>query len=307
MANHPCDHDSVLYFNVYVWPKLELEAESTCDGLLVTVTADDEPVGGASVSVRRLSDAQLIASGNTVEEDPKAESDSAREPGTILFTGFCDYRVDIKATMSGYTKSDIETIQLASCSECMVAPVSGDVDVLPPGQCEDYWDCGDPNYVFTHIYRCVDGFCEIIPCCGVVANYTCYGVEECRITERCEDNECVPIVTGEYLEPLVECTSSFDCADEEDCVDGDCIALVCDECRLPLNHTCQLYYLNGSLIRECCPGTTECPEGNSCVNYRFIPLGQPELSIPGDLVLQAAVGGLVLLSAVSAYWIFIKR
>lgn len=247
-------------------PQLKLELNSTCDGLIVAVTADDQPVEGAYATVRRVSDAILLAWGNTDVD------------GQIVFD-ICGDRVDVKATKTGYQKSDIETIQLIPCEEC--------------AGCTSNADC-PTNSV------CSAGSCIPIDCCGVIENHTCTPYEccsnqGCPAGQSCSNNTCVP-----QIPPVdIGCTEDDDCLQTEHCVDGECVPVPCG-CGSIENHSCSLY--------ECCTAE-DCAADQLCINNTCTSLQEPIEEEQPFQVFGAAAQSLVilLLLVVVAYWALRKK
>ena len=248
-------------------PQLKLELNTTCDGLIVTVTADGQPVEGAYVTVRRVSDAILLTWGDTDLD------------GQIVFD-LCGDRVDVKATKSGYQKSDTETMQLIACEEC--------------AGCTSNANCPSNSV-------CIAGSCVPIACCGVIENHSCTPYEccsnqDCPGGQTCSNNACIPA----QIPPVdIGCTEDDDCPQTDYCVDGECVPVPCG-CGVIENHSCSLY--------ECCTGQ-DCATDQLCINNTCISLPEPvEEEQPFQFYDVAAPSLIILLLLLLvAYWAFRKK
>jgi len=238
---YTCDQD-----NDAQTPQLRVELDSTCDGLLVTVTSGGDGVNGAHVSVKAVPSAELLASGDT---DPDGE---------VLFPGLCGEKVDVKATRTGY-KSDTVTTTLIACEQC-----PGEEGCTSDDQC-------------LSDQRCSQGDCVPVPCeCGQVTNHECLDYQccsdaDCPAGQTCRDNACEE--GGEEPESEFQCMSDADCAPEEYCAiavgaAGGTCEPVTGECGYVEDHKFVPYECGDDESCPACPQGETCT-GNECVLYEL--------------------------------------
>ncbi|MEW6036024.1 MAG: hypothetical protein AB1529_05405 [Candidatus Micrarchaeota archaeon] len=143
--------------------EMDVAVNLSCGGNLVTVSDFAlDPLEGAHVVVRDVSDASYVAVGDTGSE------------GTFAFDA-CGKKVDIKITLSGYS-AVLQTMNLVECSECREGSCTSDAQ-CPADQ------------------QCADGYCATLPCeCGVADNHACIQYECCSDGDCPETQYCdIPV------------------------------------------------------------------------------------------------------------------
>ncbi|MBU1758366.1 carboxypeptidase-like regulatory domain-containing protein [Patescibacteria group bacterium] len=225
-------------------PDLNIDLESDCEGVTVTVTTDQgAAVSGAEVTVG----IPTLFHGYT---DSKGE---------VHFGFACDRQVDVYASHSGYHSAHtFET--LIDCGQC------------EEPECDNDDDCPDNQ-------QCDDGQCVNVPCdCGVVsshqcAEYECCANSDCPQGQVCQNHECT--------EPQ-GCTSDGDCEPTEYCdipvgaASGLCMPVT--GCGEVVDHVLVPYECGDD------PNCQECPEGFICVNYECVESSMegPDNGFVGD-------------------------
>jgi hypothetical protein len=232
-------------------PDLEVELTSTCEGNVVTVTSEGDPVNNADVTV--FGGGPPMFSGSTGSD---GETDS--------FEG-CDGEVKIVASKSGYD-SATEFVDLIDCAQC------------EEPECTTDDDCPDDE-------MCVDEECVPVPCeCGEVVNhqcdeYDCCSDADCPEGQTCVDHSC----QEEEGEPAPGCTSDDQCLDTEYCnIPVDATSGNCE----PVSGDCGYAAAHVWVDYECGdePGCDACPPGYVCEDHECVEseLEGPDTGIVGD-------------------------
>jgi parallel beta-helix repeat protein len=192
--------------------EFDVSIESVCNGFIVTVESEGEPVQGAFVDVTALEIATHASSLGSAWTD---------EDGHATFTGICGIDARVKASKSGVSGEESGFIECGFCAECQA-----DSDCLETERCLERQcvpvDCPEGQVV--------DHRCE----------YGCQNDADCQFGEACVGHTCV----RKY-----GCTSDSDCTPTKFCdiqtgqSGGTCEDVSCD-CGKAVNHACVDY--------ECC-------------------------------------------------------
>ncbi len=196
----------------------------SCDGNLVTVSDFAlDPLEGAHVVVKDVSDASFVAVGDTGSD------------GTFAFDA-CGKKVDIKITLSGYSPV-LQTMDLFECSICRAGsctsdaqcpseqlcsggscvPVPCECGVADNHACIQYECCSDGDCPETQYCDILVGTCRDVSGCGSVVNHTlvpyrCGNAPDCPICPEgyvCVNNGC--------LQGNVTCPATAIVGDQKDC------------------------------------------------------------------------------------------
>lgn len=248
----PTDDDDEKYY-------MQVLLDSSCEGNAVTVSAEGENVAGAHVSVKDVSTASLVASGDT---------DGS---GQFVFSG-CGMKVDVKVTSPDYP-SEILTQELIGCGQCGGAQEPG---------CTQDSDC-------PATAACSGGECVLVECsCGKVSNHECVEYEccadaDCPAQKICLDHVC----SDKPAEDDGACSSDSDCLPAQYCDKaaaqntGSCKDVPDAGCGEVRNHEFVPYgYECGDEA-----GCPSCQEGYECIAHKCM---QNEVTCPAQDVVGAS-------------------
>ncbi|MCI0503769.1 carboxypeptidase-like regulatory domain-containing protein [Candidatus Micrarchaeota archaeon] len=236
---------------------MQVAISPSCDGNAVSVMAKGENLSGAHVSVKDVSNANLVAWGDTGAD------------GTFVFNA-CGMKVDVKVTSEDYD-SQVLTQQLVDCGQCGA----------PEPECTESGQCAAAA-------ACVDGACEPIPCeCGKVENhqcvrYACCSDSQCLSTQSCVDHSCVEKPPAEE-----GCSQDGDCTQTQYCAipathnTGSCEDVVDEGCGQILNHTFAAYGYECGTEKGC----PSCQAGYECRNHKCV---QNNVACPASGVVGAS-------------------
>jgi hypothetical protein len=230
----------------------------SCDGNVVSATAKGDAYPGAHVSVKDVSTANLLATGETDAN------------GQFVFDG-CGMKVDVKVTSEDYD-SETVTQELLACAQCGGTPPV----------CTQDSECAATG-------ACSQGECVSVQCeCGKVQNhqcvkYACCQDAQCSSTQSCVNNVC----KEKSPEESDGCSSNGDCTQIQYCYKsaaaantGTCKDVPSGDCGEISNHAFVAYgYECGTET-----GCPSCQDGYECTNHKCV---QGDVTCPAEGVVGA--------------------
>jgi hypothetical protein len=244
-------------------PSLDVQVSSGCNGSTVTVSADGQPVSGASLSIFDSSSLADIASGTTGSD------------GTFSFQA-CGATARVHASKDGYAPSDSDS-QLVACGACAAPACTQDSDCATDQKCQL-----NDN---PQLNQCVPLSCA----CGQAAqDHQCTGsVYQCGSGANCAQCPAGQACSDNHVGVPSGCTSDLQCKDNEVCrtssgapgtasTPGSC-QNVTGQCGVVANHAFVPYgYECGTE-----PGCPSCQSGQSCVDHKCV---QNDITCPSTVV-----------------------